>query len=76
MCGVKSATGSRRTGSPCRRRFCKWQISANPSEDFPASLVEIAAQVERVYNGVYLLATLKRDEMLRERRQEELDKII
>lgn len=56
--------------------FANGKISATPSVDFPASLAEISTQVERIYNGVYLLATLKRDEMLHEGRQDELDKII
>ena len=34
----------------------------------------IAAQIDRIYRGVYLLATLKRDEMSRAGRQEELDR--
>ena len=34
----------------------------------------ISAQIERIYRGVYLLSTLKRDEMVREGRQEELDR--
>ena len=42
------------------------------SESYPP---EISAQIERIYRGVYLLATLKRDEMLHEGRQEELDRI-
>lgn len=36
----------------------------------------IAAQVERIYRGVYLLSTLKRDEMLREGQREELDRVM
>ncbi len=35
---------------------------------------EITAQIERIYRGVYLLASIKRDEMLREGRREELDR--
>ena len=35
---------------------------------------EISAQIERIYRGVYLLSTLKRDEMLREGRQEEIER--
>ncbi len=45
--------------------------SANPAS-FPP---EIAAQIERIYRGVYLLSTLKRDEMLREGEQETLERI-
>ena len=36
---------------------------------------EIAAQVERIYRGVYLLSTLKRDEMNRAGRHDELEKV-
>ena len=36
---------------------------------------EITAQIERIYRGVYLLSTLKRDEMVRDGEQEALDKI-
>lgn len=36
---------------------------------------EIAAQMERIYRGVYLLSTLKRDEMIRDGQQEALDRI-
>lgn len=36
----------------------------------------LAAQTERIYRGVYLLSTLKRDEMVREGRQEELDRVM
>ena len=42
---------------------------------FPALPAGIVAQIERMYRGVYLLATLKRDEMIGEGRQEELDRI-
>ncbi len=35
----------------------------------------IAAQIERPYRGVYLLATLQRDEVIHDRRQKELEKI-
>ena len=36
----------------------------------------IAAQIERIYRGVYLLSTLKRDKMLREGQKEELDRVM
>ena len=36
---------------------------------------EITAQIERIYRGVYLLSTLKRDEMIREGRQDECELI-
>lgn len=52
------------------------KISTTPSVDFPASLAEITTQVERIYNGVYLLATLKREEMLGNGQKELLERII
>ena len=56
--------------------FATGKFSATPPDDIPTILPEISAQIERIYNGVYLLATLKRDEMLREGRQNELDNIV
>ena len=44
----------------------------NESGTFPPG---IAAQIERIYRGVYLLATLKRGEMLRDGKQEEFERI-
>ena len=43
--------------------------------DFSTLAPEIATQVERIYRGVYLLATLQRDEMVRDGRQNELKNI-
>ncbi len=42
------------------------------SAAMPAGVVGL---IERIYRGVYLLSTLKRDEMIREGRQDELDRI-
>ena len=42
---------------------------APPAQPFPP---EIAAQIERIYRGVYLLSTRKRDEMIRAGRHDEL----
>ena len=56
--------------------FATGKFSAMPSRDFSTSLPEISKQVDRIYNGVYLLATLKRDEMLDQERQEEMERII
>ena len=42
------------------------------TEAFPG---EITAQIERIYRGVYLLSTLKRDEMIRDGHRETLDRI-
>lgn len=51
--------------------FATGKLTASSSA-FPPG---IAAQFERIYRGVYLLSTLKRDEMVREGRREELDRI-
>ena len=40
-----------------------------------AAPVGIQDQIERIYRGVYILAKLKRDEMYREGRREELDAV-
>ena len=48
-------------------------LAATESESETIPL-EIAAQIERIYRGVYLLASLKRDEILREGRQEEIER--
>jgi len=37
-----------------------------------ASPLDIVAQIERIYRGIYLLSTLKREKMLRERRRKRL----
>ena len=47
-----------------------------PATDPATPAPGLAAQIERIYRGVYLLSTLKRDEMLREGRKEELDRIM
>ncbi len=52
--------------------FATGKLTAN-STGFPP---EIAAQIERIYRGVYLLSTLKRDELVREGRENELDRTI
>ena len=51
--------------------FAAGKLKPN-TEAFPP---EIAAQIERIYRGVYLLSTLKRGEMVRDGQQEALDKI-
>ena len=35
-----------------------------------------SAMIERIYRGVYLLSTLKRDELVREGRQDDLDRVM
>lgn len=51
--------------------FATGKLSANP----PAFPPEIEAQIERIYRGVYLLSTLKRDEMLHDGQQEAIDRV-
>ena len=51
--------------------FAEGKLTPN-TEALPLA---IAAQIERIYRGVYLLSTLKRDEMIRDGEQEALDKI-
>ena len=46
---------------------------APTSPQFPP---EFAAQIERLCRGIYLLSKLKRDELVRDGRQEELDRIV
>ena len=43
--------------------------------DSPPIPPETVAQIDRIYRGVYLLSTLKRDEMIREGRRDEFDRI-
>ena len=45
------------------------------ADSAPELPVEIRIQIEQMYRGVYILATLKRDEMYREGRQDELDAV-
>ena len=52
--------------------FATGKLTAN-STGFPP---EIAAQIERIYRGVYLLSTLKRDQLVREGRKNELDRTL
>lgn len=51
--------------------FAEGKLTPN-TEAFP---LEIAAQIERIYRGVYLLSTLKRDEMIRDGHRETFDRI-
>ena len=51
--------------------FVEGKLTPNP-EAFPR---EITAQIERIYRGVYLLSTLKRDALIQAGRQEEYDQI-
>ena len=46
------------------------------NEDSKPLPAELVTYIETIYRGVYILATLKRDEMLQEGRQEELDEVV
>ena len=52
-------------------RFAKGELTTNAAA-FPP---ELAAQIERIYRGVYLLSTLKRDELIRIGKQDNLNRI-
>ena len=66
---------ARRRGATAAEFIRNAALAATESESgtFPP---EITAQIERIYRGVYLLSTLKRDEMNRDGRQEEFDRIM
>ena len=48
-----------------------WFETTSPAD----ILAEIRIQIEQMYRGMYILATLKRDEMHREGRQDELNAV-
>ena len=50
-------------------------VAGNRAQNSPAFPPEIVAQIERIYRGVYFLATLRREEMFHEGRQEEYERI-
>ena len=56
--------------------FAMGKITTEPSENTQSLLPMMADQIERIYNGVYMLASLKREEMLDNGQNEELEKII
>ena len=66
---------ARRRGATAAEFIRNAALVATESESgtFPP---EISAQIERIYRGVYLLATLKRDELAREGCQDDLDRIM
>ncbi|MDE0453914.1 MAG: hypothetical protein OXJ63_01240 [Gammaproteobacteria bacterium] len=74
--GIEKEAAARRMAPAEFVRHAAVELSigklAPVSEPFPADL---AGQIERVFRGVYLLATLRRDEMIRDGRQEELERI-
>ena len=54
--------------------FARSAVLAAAEEKSTAIPPGISAQIERIYRGVYLLSTLKRDEMVREGRSDEIDR--
>ena len=66
---------SRRGGSPAEFvRNAALTMAADPSNTDPGTLPpEIVELIKHTYRGVYLLATLKRDEMVADGRRDEID---
>lgn len=66
---------ARRSGATAAEFIRNAALVAASSESgtFPP---EITSQIDRIYRGVYLLATLRRDEIIREGRQDDLDRIM
>ena len=71
----KEARARGMTAAELVRHAAVTTVVGKPATDSRAFPPEIAAQIERIYRGVYLLSTLKRDEMLHEGRQEEYERI-
>ena len=69
--GISSADLVRQTMiAMTNRRIPAWFDAVSST-----SPTEIQAQIERIYRATYILVTLKRDEMFREGRQDELDSV-
>ena len=74
--GIEKAADTRgMTAAEFVRHAAVSLASGKLGSSIPPIPPEIAAQIERIYRGVYLLATLKRDEMIREGRQDECERI-
>ncbi len=74
--GIENAAESRgMTAAEFVRHAAVSLATRKLGPDSPPIPPEILAQIERIYRGVYLLATLKRDEMLDDGQQEALDEI-
>ena len=69
---VETAAGRRGITTAEFVRNAALAAAGSESGTFPPG---IAAQIERIYRGVYLLATLRRDELIRDGRLEELDRV-
>lgn len=70
---VETAAGKREITPAEFVRNAALAATESESVTFPP---EISAQIERIYRGVYLLATLRRGEIIREGRREELDRLM
>ncbi|MCY4137540.1 MAG: hypothetical protein OXF56_04665 [Rhodobacteraceae bacterium] len=74
--GIEKAAEAREmTAAELIRHAAMSLATGNLGPSSPPFPPETVAQIERIYRGVYLLATLKRDEMIREGRQDEFDRI-
>ena len=71
----KEAKAQGTTAAELVRRAAVTATTGKPATDSPAFPPEVAAQIERIYRGVYLLSTLRRNEMLHEGREEEYERI-
>lgn len=69
---VETAAGKREITPAEFVRNAVLAATESESVTFPP---EITSQIERIYRGVYLLATLRREEIIREGRREELDRV-
>ena len=64
-----------RTAAELVRHAAVSLASGKLNPNSPPIPPEFTAQIERIYRGVYLLSTLKRDAMIREGRQDECERI-
>ena len=67
--GISPATFARNAALSAAARTTK----ADPAGALPPEFLEL---VKRIYRSTYILSTLKRDELIREGRREELDRTV
>ena len=75
---IVEEAASRRGGSPAEFvRNAALTMAADPTSTDPGTLPpEIIELIKHTYRGVYLLATLKRDEMVADGRRDEIDRTL
>ena len=64
------------TAAELARHVAMSRAEGRLATDPVTSASSIAARIERIYRGVYLLPTLKRDEMVQQGREDEHDQIM